>query len=216
MSGKMRRRGVLAGLASLPALGFARPQDLPKKRAVFEEIASSVQMTLSLPALIRKSDKEALDSIDSGFDTTLRYEIDVWALHGARATKLASRTLIVTVVKDPWTKKYAVKTQGNTGKIRRTFATRDAAIEAAVTLDRIRICDTALLTRGTYEDGPYYFCSVLAMRNPVKDPPPGRRRRRGGDRDLEWFGRLVDALAGERARAEEIVNVKTNAFYLPS
>lgn len=215
MSGKIRRRGLLAGLAALPALGFARPQDLPKKKAIFEEIASSVQMTLSFPTLIRKTDKEALQSIDSGFDTTLRFEIDVWASHGVRATKIASRTVTVTVVKDPWTKKYAVKTQGNTGWIRRTFTTRDAAIEAAVTLDRIRICDTALLTRGTYEDGPYYFCSVLAMRNPVKEPVAGRRRRRGGDRDLEWFGRLVDALAGERARAEEIVNLRTNAFYLP-
>jgi hypothetical protein len=215
VSGKLRRRGVLAGLVSLPALGFARPQDLLQKKAVFEEIASSVQMTLSLPALIRKSDKEALQSIDSGFDSTLRFEIDVWA-HGVRATKIASRTVIVKVGKDPWTDKYAVKTQGNTGWIRRTFTTRDAAVEAAVTLDRIRICDSALLTRGTGDDGPYYFCTVLAMRNPVKEPVPGRRRRRGGDRDLEWFGRLVDALAGERARAEEIVNVKTNPFYLPS
>jgi len=206
---------VLAGLVSLPALGFARPETLLQKKAVFEEIASSVQMTLSLPALFRKTDKEALESIDSGFDTTLRFEIDVWE-HGVRAIKIASRTVIVKVGKDPWTDKYAVKTQGNTGWIRRTFNTRDAAIEAAVTLDRIRICDVALLTRGTYEEGPFYFCSVLAMRNPVKDPGPAGRRRRGGDRDLEWFGRLVDALAGERARAEEIVNVKTNPFYLPT
>lgn len=215
MSGKLRRRSVLAGLLSLPALAFVRAQDLSKKKAVFEEIASSVQMTLALPDLIRKTDKGALKSIDSGFDTVLRFEIELWE-HGVRARKLASRVVTVKVVRDPWTDKYVVKTRGNTGWIRRTFTTQEAAIEAAVTLDRIRICDTSTLVRGTAAQGPFYFCSVLAMRNPVKDPPPSRRRRRGGDRDLEWFGRLVDALAGERARAEEIVHVRTNAFYLPS
>lgn len=215
MSARPTRRALLAGLLAAPALAFVRPDTLPLKKAVFEEIAASVQMTLSLPALFRKTDKEALASIDSGFDTTLQFEVDLWE-HGTRR-QLASRSIVVKIRRDPWSSRYVVRTQGSTGWVRRTFTTRDAAIEAAVTLDRVRICDAALLQRGTQDDGPFYFVTVLAMRNPIKDAAaPGRRRRRGGDRDLEWFGRLVDALAGERARAEELVQTRTNPFFLLS
>jgi hypothetical protein len=207
------RRTFLAGLLALPLLAFARPDTLPKARASFGEIAASVQMTLSLPKLIRPTDREAIASIDSGWDTTLEYHVTLWEYSTRR--RISTRVIVVKIGKNPWLHRYVVKTKGSTGWVQRTFEDRAEAIEAAVTLDRIRLADAADLVRGSYEDGPFYFASVLAMRNPIKQEGGEHRRRRGrGDRDLVWFGRLVETLAGERARAEEIVHVKTNIFYL--
>ncbi len=210
---RWRRRHFLATLAALPGLGFARGDPVSRRKAKFGEIASSVQMTLSLPRLIRLTDAEALASIDSGFDTTLEFHVTLWE-HGSRE-QVGHRVIVVKIGWNPFLKRYVVKTKGSTGWMQRTFTSRTAAIEAAVTLDRIRIAASDDLTRGTFEDGPYYFATVLAMRNPIKeDDSASARRRRRGDRDLVWFGHLVETLAGERARAEEVVHVRTNYFYL--
>ena len=210
---RWRRRSFLAALAALPGLGLARADALPRRKAKFGEIASSVQMTLSLPRLIRLTDTEALASIDSGFDTTLEFRVTLWE-HGSRE-QVAHRIIVVKIGWNPFIERYVVKTKGSTGWVQRTFKSRTAAIEAAVTLDRIRLAAADDLTRGTYEDGPFYFATVLAMRNPIKEElGSGARRRRRGDRDLVWFGHLVETLAGERARAEEVVHVRTNYFFL--
>jgi hypothetical protein len=82
-----------------------------------------------------------------------------------------------------------------------------------VKLDRVRVGSASDLERGS--GGPYYFVTVLALRNPIVSDRDGNEASgRGQGRDLEWFGKLVEVLAGERAQAEEVVHVKTNAFYL--
>jgi hypothetical protein len=86
-----------------------------------------------------------------------------------------------------------------------------------VTLDGVRVCSASLLERGG-EAGPFYFVEILAMRNPLRpsggEGDDGTETRRGQGRDAEWFRRLVEQLAGERARAEQIVHVRTNPFFL--
>ena len=214
MSG-VRRRVLLGAALGLPLLGFVRPETLVQRPAEFAEIGNSIQMTLALPTLIRGSDLEALASIDSGFDTTIEYTLKVWE-HGTRRL-VATRTIVLKRRRDPWKKHYLLRTKGSSGWIKRSFETRDEAIEAAVTLDGVKVCSAALLERGG-EAGPFYFVEILAMRNPLRDSGEeadgGTQTRRGQGRDAEWFRRLVETLAGERARAEQVVHVRTNPFFL--
>ncbi len=211
---RLPRRAVLAGLLTAPLVGFARPEALTQRAAQFAEIANSIQMTVALPVLIRATDEAALKSIDSGFDTTLEYTLKVWE-HGTRRL-VASRIVIIKLRRDPWKKHYLLRTKGNSGWVKRSFATRAKAIEAAVTLDGIKVCSASKLDRGG-EAGPFYFVEILAMRNPLRKRRGGGRgteTHRGQGRDAEWFRRLVETLAGERARAEKVVHVRTNPFFL--
>ncbi|MCA9655828.1 MAG: hypothetical protein KC501_38335 [Myxococcales bacterium] len=212
--GRVSRRVLLGGALGLPLLAFVRPESLAKRPAEFAEVGNSIQMTISLPALIRGNDEEALASIDSGFDTTLEYRVTVWE-HGSRL-KIASRTLVLKLRRDPWKKHYLLRTKGSSGWIKRSFESREEAIAAAVTLDGIRICSASDLTRGG-EAGPFYFVEIMAMRNPLsrgRGEGRGTETHRGQGRDAEWFRRLVETLAGERARAEKVVHVRTNPFFL--
>ncbi len=208
----MKRRQWLRGLVAVPVLGFVRPDTLPLRRAVFEEVGSSVLMTLSLPTLFRRYDKDALESIDSGFDTTLHFTLKVWQ-HGSRRL-VDTREVEVRIRRDPWKKRYVVSIRENGTWTKRTFTERDAAVAAATKLDRVRVAAVTALERG--EDAPSYFVTVLALRNPLEPPDEFASATAAAGRDLEWFGRLVDVLAGERAEAEETVHVRTHPFYLVS
>ncbi len=212
----MKRRELLAGLVAVPVMpiaSMARPETLTSRKARFEEVGQDVRMTLEVPSLIRARDTDALKSIDSSFDTTLRYSLRLWE-YGTREM-VTSRVVIVKIRRDPWKKRYVVSRRGDAGWTKRFFETRDAAVLAATTLDRQKIAAVKQLKRSP-DAGPYYFVELLALRNPLEDPTDkdGRAQGRGGGRDLEWFSRLVDTLAGERARAEETVHIRTNPFYL--
>ncbi len=209
----MKRRGFLRGAIAMPLVGLVRPESLTTRRAVFEEAGTSVLMTLRLPTLIKPKDVNALKSIDSGFDTTLRYSLRVWE-YGQRRL-ITSRIVVVKIRLDLWKKRYVVSTRGDKGWSKRFFTKRADAVAAATKLDRQKIASVGQLERS--DDGPYYFVEVLALRNPVDETDGGGSRSasgRGGGRDLEWFSRLVDVMAGERARAEKVVHIRTNPFFL--
>jgi hypothetical protein len=212
----MRRRAFLVALSCVPLLGFVKPEDLPRRRAVFEEVGTSLRMTMGLPRLLRKTDREAMASIDSGFDTSIEYTLRLWQQLGRGNRRLvAVRELVVKIRRDPWKKRYVVSTGDERGWTRRHYEDRDAAIAAAVKLERVRIAPVSTLERGDAQAN--YFVEVLALRNPLRKRGPGggdSASGRGQGRDLEWFGRLIENLAGERARAEEIAHVRTNLFYL--
>lgn len=211
----LRRRAFVGAALSLPLLAFVRPETLVQRPAEFAEIGNSIQMTIALPTLIRGNDLEALASIDSGFDTTMEYTLKVWE-HGTRRL-VATRTIVLKLRRDPWKKHYLLRTKGSSGWVKRSFESRDEAIAAAVTLDGVKVCSASLLERGG-EAGPFYFVEILAMRNPLRETrgegDVGTETHRGQGRDAEWFRRLVETLAGERARAEQIVHVRTNPFFL--
>ncbi|MGH1346123.1 MAG: hypothetical protein ACRBN8_31450 [Nannocystales bacterium] len=212
----MKRRELFAGLLAVPAMpivAMARPEALTTRKAVFEEVGEDVRMTIDLPSLIRSRDTDALKSIDSSFDTTLRYSMRVWE-YGTREM-VTSRVVVVKIRRDPWKKRYVVSRRGESGWTKRFFEKRDAAVTAATSLARQKIASVGQLERSE-EGGPYYFVELLALRNPIDDPADkdARAQGRGGGRDLEWFSRLVDTLAGERARAEKVVHIRTNPFYL--
>lgn len=203
----------MQGLVATPLVGIIRPDTLPVRDAAFVEVGNSILMTVALPGLFPKGDLEALDSIDSGFDTILEFTIRVWK-HTPRHL-VTSQTHTVKLRRDPWKKRYVVSTLGRSGWTRRYFGTREAAMEAAYTLQRFRICSSSQLQRGA--STAYYFASILALRNPLSPREASPRvaasgRSRG--RDLEWFERIVEVFAGERARAEQVVHVRTKPFYL--
>ncbi len=207
----LRRREMLAGLVAAPMVALVRPESLAARRAAFEEAGDNVRMTLALPTLIRGRDEEALKSIDSSFDTTIRYSLRLWE-YGTR-NLVSSRVVVVKIRRDPWKKRYVVSRRGTGDWSKRYFADRDAAVAAATSLRKQVVGPLAKLERGT--QGPYYFVEVLALRNPLDGTgKDARASGRGGGRDLQWFSRLIDNMAGERARAEEVVHVRTYPFYL--
>jgi hypothetical protein len=178
---------------------------------VFEEMGSALVMTVELPALFKKHDTDALASIDSGFDTKLYFQLKLWEWGKKRLVE--QTTIIVKIRRDPWKKMYVVSTRGERGWSKRFFNSRSDAIAAATKLTRVKVASTSDLERG--DDGPYYFVEILAQRNPLTSDAKKRGDTvRGSGRDLEWFGRLVEVLAGERAKAEETVHVRTNPTYL--
>lgn len=208
----MKRRTFVVGALGTPLLvAFARPEALSVREAVFEEMGSSLVMSVELPSLFKKHDTDALASIDSGFDTKLYFQLKLWEWGKKRL--IGQTTIVVKIRRDPWKKMYVVSTRGERGWSKRFFNSRSDAIAAATTLTRVKVASTSDLERG--DDGPYYFVEILAQRNPLTSDAKKRGGTvRGSSRDLEWFGRLVEVLAGERAKAEETVHVRTNPTYL--
>lgn len=201
------RREILAGLVAAP-VALARPDST--RKAKFEEVGEDVRMTLALPGLISARDTDALKSIDSGFDTTLRYSLRLLE-YGSRRL-VSSRVVVVKIRRDPWKKRYVVsRRSGKGGWSKRFFTKRTDAVAAATTLTRQVVGLAASLERTG--EGPYYYVEVLALRNPIEHPD-GSTRARGRGRDLQFFSRLIDSMVGERARAEKKVHVRTNPFYL--
>jgi hypothetical protein len=207
----VKRRRLLLGMLTLPLVGFVRPWDLPRRKASFEEVGNSVLMTVSIPTLFRRTDRDALDSIDSGFITTLHFTLRVW--QSGKRQLIETRELLVRIHYDVWKKKYIVRTrESGVWTSKRAFLERDEAIAAAVKLDRVRVAAANQLERGEF--GPNYFVEILAQRNPLDPPEDFASSTSAQGRDLEWFGRLVDVLAGERADAEETVHLRTLPFFL--
>lgn len=210
----MKRRAFTVGSAALALAGFARTDTLPTRVATFEEVGDSVLMTVAFPELLRARDREARASIDSGFETTLVYEIRIFE-HGSTAA-LASLRHVVKIHYDHWQKRYVVQSREASGAAaKRYFKRQDAAIEHAVTLERLRIARASGLERG--EEGPYYFATIRAMRNPLGDHVAGGASSasgRGRGRSTGWFRRIVEFMSGSQPPAEETLHVRTNPFYL--
>jgi len=212
----VKRREFVASALVVPFAAWIRPEALPVRRATFEEIGNSVLLTLSLPGLFRRGDREAVASIDSGFDTTLAFRLRVWK-YGSKV-RIGDTEHEIKIRFDPWKKVYLVRSRTEKGWSKREFVAQEQALAAATTLSRVRVAASDALVRATANAGPYYFVEVLAMRNPMVRTENSNARapsERSVGRDLEWFARLVDVVAGERAVAEETVHVRTNPFYLP-
>ena len=212
----MKRRAFLLTTLAAGSLAFVRPEVLPVRRAQFEEVGNSILMTMSMPELLSKEEEEVMTSIDSGFVTTLRYEMFLFRLRAARPLQAHRR--VVKIQYDLWKKRYIVTTRDDGGgAAKRYFTDRSQALEHAVTLRRVPVATAGELRRGG-KDGPFSVVSVTGMRNPL-DPEDADvvvwgRDGRGQGRDVRWFARLVHALAGDRPVAEQVISVRSNPFYL--
>lgn len=205
------RRAVLLGAGATLIAGAMRNDPLALRRARFEEVGDSVLMTVELPELFRARDREALASIDSGFATTVTFDVGVFEV--GTHTPLETRYVVKTVQYDLWTQRYVVMTrESGRGAAKRYFPVRDAAIRAAIGLDRIRIARASHLQRG--EDGPYYYVRVIAQRNPLSQESVTTAQGRPTERNVRWFTRLIDFLSARPPEAEETVAVRTNPFFL--
>jgi hypothetical protein len=198
-------------------MGAVRPDTLLLRRARFEEVGAAVMVTVAFPELLRARDREAMASLDSGFETTLVYDLMLHE-HGTNRV-LEQHRRVVKVRYDYLNRRYEVTTRDDGGtRARRFFKRRSDAAAAAVELRRMRVGRTEGLGRG--EAGPFYYVTVLGQRNPLTPTQgepgldPGTGRAQG--RDTRWFRRFVNFLAGELPEAEETVRFRTQPFYLRS
>lgn len=210
----MRRRAFLATGLSLPLmLGVGGRELLRLRRARFEEIGESVLLSVSIPELLPARERDAMASIESGFATTLAFEIKLYRT-GSSAV-LARHTRVVKIQWNPWKERYSVQIRDpGRGPSTRYFSERAQAIEKAVSIERFRIAMAADIDRGRRAT---YFVTVVGQRNPLDEPvaeaePTGGR---GQGRDLSAFSRWIGIFIKSAPKAEKTVAIRSSpAFYL--
>ncbi|MEZ4427548.1 MAG: DUF4390 domain-containing protein [Nannocystaceae bacterium] len=218
----MRRRAFLGAMGALvvapPGLGAASvgpPGELfTPRRMKFEEIGDSVMVTVAVPELLPRGDGGAMESIESGFATTLRFEATVFPTRSD--TPVGRRSRVVKIQWNPWRERYVVQTtdQGHAAAAR-FFDSRDAAIAHAVTLERMRVSRASALARGPQAT---YVVTLIAMRNPI-DPQihasASGAGQRAPDGDLSAFSRWIGMFVQSAPAAEKTVALRSSpAFYL--
>ncbi len=210
----LRRRAWLGVLTAMCLCSAVRPEVLPARTAEFAEVGDRVLVTLALPELVPRRDRDAVKAIDSGFATTLIFDI---TLHRHGISGVVTRTRrVARIAYNLWNEHYEVETTDEgAGTARRYFRDREQAIRAAVTLRSFPVARASALGRGS--SGPYYFAAIRALRNPISPDSwneSASERVRGQGRDIRWFAELVDLLVEAHPLAEDIVEVRTNYFYL--
>ncbi len=216
----MRRRRFLTGaavtLAGLAAAGAGGGELFLLRRMKFEELGDAVVASVALPELLPTRDERAMQSIESGFATTLRFEATV--VRTKSMVPVARRVRIVKIQWNPWRERYVVQTtdQGRGAAIR-YYSKRDAAIAHAISLDRMRVARASSLERGPSST---YALTIVGQRNPIE--PESRiaqdrredARARGSD-DLSAFSRWIGVFVQSAPRAEKTYAVRSSpAFYL--
>ena len=158
----------------------------------------------------------AMESIESGFATTLRFEATVFPTRSD--TPVGRRSRVVKIQWNPWRERYVVQTtdQGRGAAIR-YYGKRDAAIAHAITLERMRVARASALERGP---SATYAVTIVGQRNPIDpesrvaaDDGGGGQTRGGGD--LSAFSRWIGVFVQSAPRAEKTFAVRSSpAFYL--
>ncbi len=210
----MRRRDLLATGLALPFLtGVGGRELLRLRRAKFEEIGDSVLLSVSLPELLPSRERDAMASIESGFATTLSFEIKLYRT-GSTAV-LARHIRVVKIQWNPWKERYSVLIQDpGLGPSTRYFRERSQAIDKAVSIERFRIVLASDLERGRRAT---YFATVVGQRNPLDEPMAEAETAggRGQGRDLSAFSRWIGIFIKAAPKAEKTFAVRTSpAFYL--
>lgn len=211
----MRRRALLVAGLSLPLCAVGGREFLRSRRAEFVEVGDEVRMSVALPELLLTRDSDAMASIESAFTTTLVYDVSLF--RSGKARPISSQRRVVKIQWNPWKERFSVQISGSDRTTQTLYFTeRDAAIAAAVTLDRIVVADGAELERGPKAT---YFVTVVGQRNPLSsallpgdDESPGAR---GQGRDLSVFSRWIGMFIRDAPQAERTIAIRTvPAFYL--
>jgi hypothetical protein len=207
-----RRRFMAAAVVALtlPLLA-ASPETLPRRDAKFTYTTRKLKIRVSVPDLLRESDKQAMKLLDGGYPTRLIYDLGVYA-KGSR-DPLSTEHVEVSVQWDPWNRDYIVQTSvGSAQASVRRFALRDDAIKAATSIS-VPIADLDQIARG---EDQVHFVVVVAQRNPIQTKASGpNAAARGQDRDLEVFSRWVGMFVRSRPKAEQSIEFRTHPFYVP-
>jgi hypothetical protein len=199
----------VASLLTLPLLGAVATESLPMKRAKFRESGKKVKMEISLPALLKTSDRAAMDQVSAGFATRLVYDLGVFRW-GERKPSASTR-IVRRIYFDIFNEEYIVEqsVDGRLAWVQRRKL-RDDAVKLAVHLD-VRVCDASALVRG---GDAIYVVRVLAQRNPIEARAGAGRRGRGHDRNQGWFADWVGAFVSSPPEAEYTIEARSSAFYL--
>jgi len=197
---------------SLPLIAAA-PETLPRRPAKFTYSAQRLKIRVSVPDLLRETDKQAMKLLDGGYPTRLVFDLGLYA-KGSR-TPTAIQHVEIAVQWDPWNRDYIVQTSvGSAQTTVRRYALRDDAIKAATSLS-VPIADLDQIPRGASE---VHFVQIVAQRNPLQSKTASANSSaaaRGQDRDLEMFSRWVGMFVRSRPEAEKLVEFRTHPFYVP-
>lgn len=211
----MRRRALLVAGLSLPLCAVGGREFLRSRRAEFVEVGDDVLMSVALPELLLPRDSDAMASIESAFTTTLVFDVSLF--RSGKARPISSQRRVVKIQWNPWKERFSVQSSGPDRQPQTLYFTdRDAAIAAAVSLDRFPVGDTRELERGPRAT---YFVTVVGQRNPISaDLLPGDDASpdaRGQGRDLSAFSRWIGMFIRDAPRAERTIAIRTApAFYL--
>jgi hypothetical protein len=209
----VKRRAFLAvaAIALTMPLIAASPETLPRRDAKFTYTSRKLKLRVDVSDLLRESDKQAMKLLDGGYPTRLVYDLALFP-KGSRSP-IAVEHVEISVQWDPWNRDYIVQTSIGSGSATvRRFALRDDAITAATTLS-VAVADLDIIPRGEDE---VHFVTVIAQRNPMVDKSSGTGSgARGQDRDLEMFSRWVGMFVRGRPQADQLVEFRTHAFYVP-
>jgi len=205
----LQRRGFVGVLLSLPLLAAAATEALPMRRAKFRESGDKVKMALFLPALLRTSDRDAMDQVSAGFATRIVFDLEVF--RWGEKTPVHKLTVAQIIYFDIFNEEYVVEQSVN-GRFRwaQRRSLRDDAVRLVCTLDT-QVCTVAALERGPTKA---YVVRILARRNPIDNE---RKRGAGGLRPMRgqgWFADWVGAFVAPRPRAEYTLEARSSAFYL--
>ena len=210
----LSRRRWLVSLASVPALALlvaAAPETLPRRKGSFTYNRRDLKLRVSIPDILRSSDKQAMKILDGGYPTRLVYDFAVYA-KGARAPRAVAH-VEVSVQYDPWNQNYLVRTSVNGAAATvRSYALRADAIKASTNVS-VEIAKIADMPRG---EDQVHFVHVVAQRNPTQSKSGASgAAARGQDRDLEVFSRWVGMFVRSRPKADQVVEFRTHPFYVP-
>jgi hypothetical protein len=210
--GRGAGRRPAAALALLLLTAAAPGEPLQPRRARFEEVGDSVLLTVALPELLSPQDAAAMAALESAIVARLRYAVEVH--RAGDDAPLERRDVEVTLRWDPWKERYVVATaEPGRGTTTRYYADRDAAVAAAVTLERLRVARAGALERGP---AATYEAVVVGRRDPAERGllAPGAGRAAPA-RDLGLFARWVGLWVGDGADADASLGLRTvPGFYL--
>lgn len=203
------RRAFITAALAMPLIAAVPTESLPMKRARFREAGAKVKMELDLPALLRTSDRAAMEQVSAGFATRLVFDLAVF--RWGQRKPLAATRVVQRIYFDIFNGEYVVE-QTVDGRL--TWAQRrrlrDDAVKLVTHLD-VRVCDAAVLARGEEE---IHVVHVLARRNPLETKEREGARGRAQERDQGWFADWVGSFVSSSLEAEYTVEVRSSAFYL--
>jgi hypothetical protein len=209
----MRRLALIGALLAL-AGGPAAAEDQPiSRRMAFAERATNLVVSTSFPELL---DRQAIERVSSGLATVVVVRLYVY--RRSDTTHPVSMVLFEhEVVFDHWDEIYLVRTRGPLGERRAQFRSRQQAVRAITSLDRMPIAQLGLIGIG-----PHHFVAMVIELNPVSPELLAEMRRwlsrpageAAIDSSSSFFGSFVSVFVNPKLeRADRVLRVRSQPFF---
>jgi hypothetical protein len=209
-----RAAALLLLLALLGAGQRAHAEDKPAIVSMdFAERAGTLRASTSVSKLF---DREAFESLDSGFRTTV--VIRLWVYRVDADQPVAFAVLRRSAVYQLWDEEYELRLEGPGGRRDVRVKTRGEALKLLTNLDDVKIADAAAVAKGEM-----HVLAVVAELNPVSSETLAEVRRwlskgtgAGLDRGGTFFGSFVSVFVNLKIPdADRVLRMRSQRFYRP-